>query len=68
MESRKQRAKCQGKSIKKSEALCCKYLLEEEVTVTDDVGTIVVFGSTTTTDATKQRYKNYSFDVIAEIR
>ena len=54
MESRKQRAKCQGKSIKRSEAVYCKYLLEEEGAVTDDVGTIVVLGSTTTTDATKE--------------
>ena len=44
--------------IQKYEALYCKYLLEEEVTVTDDVGTTVVLGSTTTTDATKERYKN----------
>ena len=58
MESRKQRAKSQGKSIKKSEAVYCKYLLKEEGTVTDDVGTIVVLGSTTTTDATNERYKN----------
>ena len=38
----------------KYENILHKYLLEEEDTVTDDVGVIVELGSTTTKDATKE--------------
>ena len=40
-----------------------KYLLEEEGTATDDVGTTVVLGWTTTTDAENKRDKYIGMEI-----